>query len=125
MAQVKRNHREPLTAQEDGNHVVVRYSSDNIALGHKDYRCEPTPVRVLVSKQETKNLAGNVSSVQHIRWTIAPHKSRLVNVGEIITLTNRQVIDEVVKAGFGEIVTPENTEKAEKLNKKKTENKSS
>jgi hypothetical protein len=123
MTKVKRNPREPIPSQSDSGYIVQRYESKDILPGFRDWRCEATPVRVLKSKEEVKDVHGNVMNYRAISWAVTPYKTRAVHLGEIINLMDRRTIDDLVKAGLGEIVTPENTKKAEKLNKQSTENK--
>ena len=120
MAEVKRNERDPLPAHKEGSAgiVVMKYETKDIPVGSKDWRCAPVKVRVLKGVQVKKDVHGNVDFASPIKWTITPHKSCIVQKGEIYELTNRRTIDQIVTNGLGEIVTEENTKKADKASKK-------
>ena len=123
MTKVKRNPRDPLQSQSDSGYIVQRYESKDIKPGFRDWRGESTPIRVLKDREEVKDVHGNVMAYKPISWSVAPYRTRAVRLGEIINLSDRRTIDDLVKAGLGEVVTPENTKKAEKLNKQAMENK--
>ena len=116
----KRNEKEGLPPPDkDG---IVRYSSALIPDGYKDWRGKSVKVRVLKTYEERKDNLGNI--VRHpISWCVAPHKVRQVKKDEIITLTDKRVIDLVTRSGLGEIVSDDGVA-VKKQKKTAAENKS-
>ena len=116
----KRNEKDGLPPPDkDG---IVRYSSALIPDGHKDWKGGAVEVRVLKSYEERVDNLGN--KTRHpISWCVAPHKVRLVKKDEIITLTDKRVIDLVVRENLGEIVTDDGVA-VKKQKKTAAENKS-
>ena len=103
---VKRNHSEGLPAP-DPQENTVKYNSTQIRAGYKDW----AGGKVLVKCLKTAP------------WSVAPYKTRQVQKDEIVTLTDRRVIDLLERENLG-VVVDEQGRPIKKQKKAAAENKS-
>ncbi len=103
---VKRNHSEGLPAP-DPQENTVKYTSTQIRAGFKDW----TGGKVFMKCLKTTP------------WSVAPHKTRMVQADEIVPLTNRRTIALLLDAKLG-VLVDEKGKLLEKQKKTAAENKS-